>query len=107
MKCAYYPTKHAVQVMSARDITWAEVLEVLEAPEVLYQNTQRTTHVRSNVHQRGNLFVVSAMTADFDRHDSDQSTPMFAVITVGLRQQRTWCNADVVARNRILTKEEK
>lgn len=100
----HYPTKHAVQAMSTRDVAWAEVLWVLSAPEVQYHNVQRNTGIKSTVNQRGSLYVITAFTPEFDRHDTDKATPMYAVITVGLRAQHQWNNGD--ARDRVLTQEK-
>lgn len=101
----HYPTKHAVATMSQRGITWADVLHVLAAPEVQYKGTPRATTGDSMVNQRGSLYVVTAVTPEYNRFDPDHTTPMYAVITVGLRAGHQWNDAD--ARARRLSKEEK
>lgn len=77
------PTKHAVAKMTARDVAWAEVMEVLQRPEVVYRDTRRSP--RQQVMQRGDLAVV------VDPADG-------AVITVLLRSDQQWDDADARGR---------
>lgn len=95
MPAEYWPSKHALSSMSKRDISWGQVLEVLNAPEVTYHNTAPSDGNRGVVHQRGHLFVVTMPTPH--RH-TDDGVPVFRVMTVGLRQEDQWSDADV--RNR-------
>ena len=66
--------------MRRRDITWADVMRVLDAPEVVYRQNNRN----GIVHQRGDLAVVVG----------DDRT----VITVLLRATHRWDDTD--CRNR-------
>lgn len=77
----YYPTPHVLEKMTARDVTWGEILDVINQPEVVYY-----THggVRK-VHQGEKIAVVTAVK---DR----------AVITVLLRSYEQWTDEDVRAR---------
>lgn len=75
-----HPTKHALETMTERDITWGEVQDVILKPEVTYgpDRSGRT------VMQRGKISVVVARD--------------MAVITVLLRQEEQWTNADARSR---------
>ncbi len=97
---SYFPTKHAAQAMSQRDVTWAEILEVLASPEVVYAG-DRGAHAGkdSEIHQRGELYVVVGRKPTFDYYDTGQERPLYAVITVGLRSDRQWNNDDMRRRN--------
>lgn len=80
------PTRHARDVMAERDVTWAEVVEVVDRPENVY------TSRGDFVFQKGSLAVVVCLDG--------------AVRTVLLRQDpRTvdrgrWTNDDARARTR-------
>lgn len=95
----YYPTRHAVEAMAARGVTWAEVLEVLHRTEVSYtQDNDPRYPPDRRVHQYGRLYVVVGTKPTYARSDTAEEHPAFPVITVGLRQTRQWNDADV--RNR-------
>lgn len=95
----FFPTRHAAAKMAARDISWAEVLWVLAAPEVTYAATTGPhAGKKSEINQRGNLYVVISTEPRFDYYDRERAHPMIAVITVGYRNTNTWTDADV--RNR-------
>ena len=96
----YFPTKHAVTSMAARDIPWAEVLWVLEQPEVTYSNTSKGPHAgkHTQIHQRGRLYVVVSLIPEYSRHDAAKEHPLYTVVTTGLRTQRQWTNEDARAR---------
>lgn len=94
----YYPSKHAVQQMSARDVSWADVLHVLDFPEVKYVNRETDGPGKAEVHQRGNLYVVVSLEPTKMPRHAESDTDYHAVITVGLRQSDQWNNSDV--RNR-------
>lgn len=49
-----HPTKHALENMKARDVTWAEIVDVVNNPTVVYGPDYRG---RKNV-QKGDLCVV-------------------------------------------------
>lgn len=101
MAKGYYPTKHAVKSMSDRDIGWAEVLWVLAAPEVTYSGAVgKHAGKHTEIHQRGRLYVVVAQHPTFEHFDTSHETPLFAVITVGLRRTQVWTNQDAIERNR-------
>lgn len=76
----HYPTQHLLEKMKARDVKWAEVMEVIEKPEVVYGPDRQG---RRN-YQRGDLCVIV----------SGQN----AVITVLIRNLEQWSDED--ARNR-------
>ena len=96
---SFFPTRHAAAKMAARDITWTEVLWVLEAPEVTYAATTGPhAGKKSEINQRGNLYVVTATEPRYDFYDRAKEYPMTAVITVGYRNVEQWTDAD--ARNR-------
>lgn len=97
----YFPTKHAVASMAARDIPWTEVLWVLEQPEVTYVNRRTKDHTdprKARVQQRGRLYVVTSETPEFSRHDTAQEHPLYAVLTCGLRRVKQWDDDDARAR---------
>lgn len=76
----HYPTPHLLEKMKARDVKWAEIMEVIQHPEVVYGPD---TQGRRNF-QKGDLCVVVS------RHK--------AVITVLIRNLEQWSDED--ARNR-------
>jgi len=80
----YYPSRHVLEKMAARDVSWAEVLTVLTDPEQTW--TSFNPRGRVTVSQRGDLAVVSA----------DNGT----IITILLRSQSEWSDADVQKRRR-------
>ena len=76
----YHPTPHLLEKMNARDVTWANIIEVIEKPEVIYGPDAKGRRVM----QKDNLSVVVAAND--------------AVITVLLRDEEHW--DDQKARNR-------
>lgn len=76
----YYPTRHAVEQMKARSLSWADVLEIVNEPEVTFGPDSRGRRVL----QKGSLAVPVARDG--------------AVITVLLRSQDQWTNEDVMNR---------
>lgn len=74
------PTPHLLDSMKKRDVTWAEILEICEKPEVVYGPDHRGRKVL----QKGDLSVVVTAKGD--------------VITVLLRNEDRW--DDTQARNR-------
>lgn len=76
----YYPTDHLREKMTSRNITWAEILEVVERPEVTFGPDDKGRQT----HQKGDLCVVVGRNR--------------AVITVLLRQQQTWSDEQVASR---------
>ena len=74
----WYPTRHAVDKMKNRDISWAEVLEIIEHPEVKWIDGD------SSVYQKGDLAVVVCNDGK--------------IVTVLYRVQDEWTDEDV--RNR-------
>ena len=76
----HYPTQHLLEKIKARDVKWAEIMDVIEHPEVVYGPDRQG---RRNF-QRGDLCVVV----------SGQK----AVITVLIRNLDQWTDED--ARNR-------
>lgn len=94
MSVEYYPTRHAVTRMADRQISWAEVLEVLTAPEVTYIQARAIGNLSpGRVNQRGDLYAVTSLEIEDAGH-----TDIVAVMTVGLRSQDQWTDED--ARNR-------
>lgn len=77
----YYPTRHVVEKMNARNITWAEILEIVEKPEVTFGPDTRGRKVL----QKDDLAVVVG---------SDN-----AIVTVLLRDEDQWTDED--ARKRV------
>lgn len=74
------PTPHLIQKMNDRKVTWAEVVDILDHPEVIYGPDNRGRRI----HQKGDLSVVVSREG--------------AVITCLLRQKEQW--TDDEARNR-------
>jgi len=77
-----YPTPHLLDKMAARDVTWGEIVKVIERPEVVFGPDYRG---RKTV-QRGELAVVV---------DSQG-----AVITVLLKQNEQWNDEQARSRKR-------
>ena len=75
-----FPTKHSLEAMAARNVTWGEIVDAVEKPEVSFGPDERGRMV----HQKGLIAVVVAESG--------------AVITVLLRQGTRWTDED--ARNR-------
>lgn len=75
-----YPTKHLLENMKVRGVTWAEIVDVLENSEVVFGPDVRERFV----FQKDNLSVVVSAKG--------------AVITVLLRQGEPWDNREMVAR---------
>lgn len=74
------PTKHALEKMKTRHISWGEIVEAVKHPDVIYG----PDHNGSRVFQKDTLAVVVS------RDD--------AVITVLLKSYQRWTDED--ARNR-------
>ncbi len=75
-----YPTKHLLEQMENRAVTWGEIIDVVEKPEVTFG----PDHLGRKSVQRGNLCVVVARDG--------------AVLTVLLRQGEQWTNDDAKGR---------
>lgn len=75
-----YPTKHVLEKLDARDVTWAEIVDVVDHPEVVYGPDYRG----KKIHQKGDLSVVVA--------------PDGAVLTVLLRDKEQWTDEQAIAR---------
>ena len=75
-----YPTKHLLDNMRVRGVTWAEIVDVLENSEVVFGPDVRERFV----FQKDNLSVVVSAKG--------------AVITVLLRQGEPWNNQQMIAR---------
>lgn len=78
-----YPTNHLREAMASRDVTWAEIVEVVQKPEVSFGPDMQGRFVL----QKGDLSVVVA--------DRDG-----AVLTVLLRSETQWSNEDARSRKR-------
>lgn len=76
-----YPTKHLLKNMRDRHVSWAEIVDVVEKPEVISGPDMQGREV----YQKGKLSVVVARSGD--------------VITVLLRQEQQWTNEDAQKRN--------
>lgn len=102
----FYPTRHAAKSMVARNITWAEILDAITAPDVVYEsNTGKHAGKNSSTYQKDKLYVIVANEPSYLYYDSDHEWPLRAVITCGLRAQHQWTDAEAIARNND-TKEE-
>lgn len=77
-----YPTPHAIDAMKDRDVQWAEVVEVVNRPEVIYGPDPKGR----KIYQKGKLGVVVSRQDD--------------VVTVLLRQEGQWDNEDARGRER-------
>ena len=75
-----YPTRHLIEKMSDRQVTWAEILDVVDHPEVVYGPDRKGR----SVYQKGDLGVVASRDGN--------------IITVLLRQEENWTSEEV--RNR-------
>lgn len=94
----YFATRHAMQQMQLRGVTWSEVVDVLNNAEVTYkQGGDPTVNQHATVFQAGKLFVVRADTAEYLEHDGSWR---YAVLTVGLRSQEQWSDKDVRDRSK-------
>lgn len=76
-------TKHAREVMRERNLTAAEVIEIIHSPEVVEPHKGKYRFV-------GNGLTV--VVAD------ETSSGVFVVVTVLLRQTKQWNNNDVCNR---------
>lgn len=76
-----HPTKHLLKQMDSRAVSWGEIVDVIDNPEVIFGPDERGRYTV----QSGNLCVVMADNG--------------AVITVLLRQKRQWCDQDMVRRD--------
>lgn len=75
-----YPTKHVLEKLATRDVTWGQIVEVVENPEVIYG----PDHRGKKILQRGKLSVVVAADG--------------AVVTVLLRSEEQWDDGDARSR---------
>ena len=82
MAADWTPTPHLIEKMNARNVTWAEIVDILDHPEVVYGPDARGRRV----HQKDDLSVVASKNGD--------------VITVLLRQTDEWTNEDAQERSR-------
>ena len=95
-----YPTRHCVETMAERGISWAEILQIFAQPDVTYGgSTGPHADKNSTTYQRGELFAIIANTPEYSRHDSAKQFPMHAVLTTGLRSTKQWTNGDVRSRS--------
>lgn len=73
----YFPTKHLLEKLSARNVTWAEIVDIVEHPDVVYGpdiQGRRTL-------QRGELCVIvgkdnavlTVLLRNADQWDDDQA----------------------------------
>lgn len=76
-----FPTPHLMKRLKDRNITWAEIVEILDSPENVYGPDFQGRKVM----QKGDLSIVVG--------------PQGAVITVLLRQEDQW--NDEAMRNRM------
>lgn len=84
MTAELFPTTHLIEKMKARKVTWGEIVETVEKPEVSFGPDERGRMV----HQKGSLAVVVSRSNN--------------VITVLFRQEKQWTDEDM-ARNRVAT----
>jgi hypothetical protein len=75
-----YPTKHAIETMEARNVSWGEIVSVVENPDVVYGPDQRGRKVV----QRDDLTVVLGGDG--------------AIVTVLLREVNEWTDEDARGR---------
>ena len=95
-----YPTRHCVEAMSERDISWSEILQIFAQPDVTYGgSTGAHAHQNSTTYQRGQLYAIIANTPEYGRHDKAKAFPMRAVLTTGLRSTEQWTNGDARSRS--------
>lgn len=81
MEADYFPTKHLREKMAARNVTWAEIVDILDMPEVSFGPDFQGKRVL----QKGDLAVVVG-------RDN-------AVITVLLRDADEWDDAQASSRS--------
>jgi len=82
MGAEIHPTPHLIEKMKARDVTWGEIVGIIEKPAVVFGPDIQGR----KVYQKGDLAVVVAASG--------------AVITVLLKETEQW--TDEQARNRKL-----
>lgn len=85
------PTMHLLRTMRSRDVSWAEVQEVLEG-----YTTRRPAAPFHRGRPTPNRFMY---TKDQLTVLVDESTDPPAILTVLLASQEQWSDADVRARN--------
>lgn len=88
MSADIYPTKHVREQMEARDVTWGEIVDIVEHPEVVYGPDPKGRKIV----QKGDLSIVLA--------------PDGAIVTVLLREETAWDNEQARARGGNLTERE-
>ena len=76
----FRPTKHLLEKMAARNVSWGEIIDVLEHPEVTFG----PDHKGLKTVQKGDLAVIVS-------HDG-------AVITVLLREIEKWTDEQAQQR---------
>lgn len=76
-----YPTNHSLQKMKDRAITWAEVVDIVERPEVVYGPDYQGRRIL----QKGDLSVVVGRDG--------------AVVTVLLRSEEQWTDEEAKSRD--------
>lgn len=77
---AFYPTKHLIEKLDAREITWSEIVDILDHPEVIYGPDNRGRRVM----QRSDLSIVVGRDG--------------AVITALLRSSEQWTDEEAKRR---------
>lgn len=75
-----YPTHHLLEKMKGRDISWKDIVAVIETADVVYG----PDHKGRYVHQKGNLSVVATREG--------------AVITALLKRDHKWDDKDARGR---------
>ena len=77
---AIFPTRHVVEKMNNREITWAEIVDISKNPEVVYGPDHRGRRIL----QKGDLSIVLADNG--------------AVVTALLRSEDKWTDKDAKER---------
>ena len=78
----FYPTPHLLEKLKLRNVSWGEIVDICEKPEVVYGPDPQGRKVL----QKGDLSVVLA--------------PGNAVITVLLRDAEKWTDEDARSREK-------
>lgn len=77
-----FPTKHALEKMQGRDVTWGEIIDVVNNPEVVYGPDFRG----AKNYQKGDLCVIVARDG--------------AIVTVLLKSQNEWNDTHAKSRKK-------